>query len=152
MSIYKNIAETVNLQQQIFNCSVDQVWEKHIHPRIREVHSLDNIKPYIKQLKLQEELKWQAAEKLTMQGFFVEHQGYVITLLETQKGTVLQVFKEGKIAYKHPQYNPSSNNIPIFLRRHLSIRRLPAVGTWKRIQPNKFESIINQKKSTGSMR
>ncbi|MEK4532133.1 hypothetical protein [Solibacillus sp. FSL K6-1554] len=53
MKTYEIIAQTVLLQQQIFNCSVDQVWEKHIHPRIREVHSLENIRPYLEERKKQ---------------------------------------------------------------------------------------------------
>lgn len=132
------VAERLWYQRKVFNCSLDEAWEKHIHAAIHHAHNKEYIIELAEKIEeLEKEAIRQTKEisnvpKISHEGgYYCDYDNHHIRLVKNKDGKYqLKVFKDGKLIYTHTKvmfsYPFSTLDIKSILRSKLDIHRFPA--------------------------
>lgn len=131
------VAKTLALQSNIFNCSLEETWDRHIHKAIHRANNKVEI-IYIAEniLKLE---KLAAVNKIKKPPVFIEGYKYSFnSIYNDRQSTVLvkytlinpgryklEVFRDNQLIYIHKQLLTFPfNQTSLILRQYLKIKRV----------------------------
>ncbi|MFY0519378.1 hypothetical protein ACOMCU_16345 [Lysinibacillus sp. UGB7] len=132
-----NVAQTLALQSKIFNCSLNEAWERHIHKAIHRANSKEEIiyiAKYILQYEKRAAIKVVKKPKLITEGYqyqfnsiYMDQESKVLVryTLVYQGRYKLAVFRDNQLLYTHKELlTYPFNRTSLILRQKLNINRI----------------------------